>query len=150
MQPRIIRQILDSEGNIVKDFRPEVKSRPISKETSYKINMILRNVVENGTGKKARIPGYLVGGKSGTANVVENGMYAKGKYIASFVGFAPAEDPKFVMLVKIKNPKGTIWGGTVSGPIFSEIGREILWRLGIPPSFPNEINQMGADPSKNN
>ena len=150
MQPRIIRQILDSEGNIVKDFRPEVKSRPISKETSYKINMILRNVVENGTGKKARIPGYLVGGKSGTANVVENGMYAKGKYIASFVGFAPAEDPKFVMLVKIKNPKGTIWGGTVSGPIFSEIGREILWRLVIPPSFPNEINQMGADPSKNN
>lgn len=150
MQPRIIRQILDSEGNIVKDFKPEVKSRPISKETSYKINMILRNVVENGTGKKARIPGYLVGGKSGTANVVENGMYAKGKYIASFVGFAPAEDPKFVMLVKIKNPKGTIWGGTVSGPIFAEIGREILWRLGIPPSFPNEINQMGADPNKNN
>ena len=150
MQPRIIRQILDSEGNIVKDFTPEVKSRPISKETSYKINMILRNVVENGTGKKARIPGYLVGGKSGTANVVENGMYAKGKYIASFVGFAPAEDPKFVMLVKIKRPKGTIWGGTVSGPIFAEIGREILWRLGIPPSFPNEVNQMGADPSKNN
>ncbi len=150
MQPRIIRQILDSEGNIVKDFKPEIKSRPISKETSYKVNMILRNVVENGTGKKARIPGYLVGGKSGTANVVENGIYAKGKYIASFVGFAPAEDPKFVMLVKIKNPKGTIWGGTVSGPIFAEIGREILWRLGIPPSFPNEVNQMGADPSKNN
>ena len=55
-----------------------------------------------------------------------------------------------ILEVKIKNPKGTIWGGTVSGPIFSEIGREILWRLGIPPSFPNEINQMGADPSKNN
>lgn len=149
MKPRIIKQILDSEGNIVKDFKPEVKSRPISSETSYQINMILRNVIERGTGTKAKIPGYLTGGKSGTANIVENGVYAQGKYIASFIGYVPAEDPKFVMLVKIKNPKGTIWGGSVAGPIFSEIGREILWRLGIPPSFPNEINKLGATPQKN-
>lgn len=149
MQPRIIKQILDADGNVIKDYLPEVKSKPISSETSYQMNRILRNVIEHGTGTKARIPGYLAGGKSGTANICENGVYVKGMYAASFVGYAPAEEPKFVMLVKISKPKGTIWGGSVAGPIFSEIGREILWTLGIPPSFPSEINKLGADPSKN-
>lgn len=142
LRPRIVKQIVDSEGNVVQDFRPEVVSKPISADTSYKMVAMLRNVVENGTATKAKIPGYLVGGKTGTANVVENGAYASGKYIASFVGFAPAEDPRLVILVKIKNPKGVIWGGSVAAPVFAEIGKEALWRLGIPPSFPNEINKL--------
>lgn len=145
MRPTIIRQILDQDGNIIKDFKPEIKSRPINSETSFLMNKIMRNVIENGTGKHAKIPGYLAGGKSGTANICENGVYQKGMYNASFVGYAPAEDPKFVMIVKIEKPKGTIWGGSVAGPIFSEIGREILWALGIPPSFPNEINKMAGE-----
>ncbi len=149
MKPHIVKQILDSEGNIVHDFKPTLQARSISSETSYKMVAMLRNVVENGTGGKAKIPGYLCGGKTGTANVVENGVYAQGKYIASFVGFVPAEDPKFVMLVKIKNPKGVIWGGSVAAPVFSEIAREALWRLGIPPSFPNEINALGSNPPPN-
>ena len=148
MQPHIVKQIIDSEGNVVHDFKPKVKRKIISSETSYKMTAILRNVVENGTGGKAKVPGYLVGGKTGTANLVENGVYAQGKYIASFVGFVPAEDPKFIMLVKIKNPKGVIWGGSVAAPIFADIAKESLWRLGVPPSFPNEINAIAGNPPK--
>lgn len=148
MQPHIVKQVIDSEGNVVHDFKPKVRRKIVSSETSYQMTAMLRNVVEGGTGGKAKVPGYLVGGKTGTANLVENGVYAQGKYIASFVGFVPAEDPKFIMLVKIKNPKGTIWGGSVAAPVFADIAKESLWRLGIPPSFPNEINAMATNPPK--
>lgn len=147
MKPHIVKQILDSEGNIVKDFKPQLKGQIVSAETSYKMIAMLRNVVEHGTGGNAKIPGYLVGGKTGTANVCENGAYQNGKYIASFIGFAPAEEPKMVILVKVKNPKGVIWGGAVAAPVFSEIAKETLWRLNIPPSFPNEINEMSSQKS---
>jgi len=138
MKPRIIKEILDSRGNVVKAFPPREKCRPITADTAYKMVDIMQNVVINGTGKKAKVPGYLCAGKTGTANVVENGGYVSGKYIASFCGFVPSEDPRLVILIKIDHPSG-IWGGVVAAPVFREVAQESLWRLGIPPSFPQEV-----------
>ena len=95
---------------------------------------ILRNVVVNGTGKKAEVPGYPVAGKTGTASVVTGGGYNTSNYISSFLGVAPYNDPRIVVLVKIDEPdkaKGPIWGGSVAGPVFRAITRETLWRLGV-------------------
>ncbi|MDQ7822684.1 MAG: penicillin-binding transpeptidase domain-containing protein [Candidatus Eremiobacteraeota bacterium] len=141
MKPHIIKQIIDSKGNVVRDFKPEVKSRPIKPATTLKMKEILQNVVEKGTGKRAKVPGYLCAGKTGTANVVENGNYVSGKYVASFVGFVPAEDPKIVILVKVEHPSDIYWGGVVAAPIFADVAKETLWRLGVPPSFPQEIGK---------
>lgn len=93
MRPRVVSAITDSEGQIVERFAPEEISRPISPETSRKMLDILHNACEKGTGKRARIPGYTVGGKTGTAQLVENGVYAENDYVASFLGVAPIEDP---------------------------------------------------------
>jgi stage V sporulation protein D (sporulation-specific penicillin-binding protein) len=148
MKPRIIREIIDSKGTKFKSFQPEVKSRPISAETSLKMVEIMQNVVEKGTGKKAKVPGYLCAGKTGTANVVENGGYSSGKYIASFVGFVPAEDPKLIILVKIEHPQDIQWGGVVAAPVFKEVAKEILWRIGIAPSFPKEVEEAQVEEAK--
>lgn len=141
MKPHIVREIIDAKGNVVKAFKPEIKSRPISPETSYKMVAILQQVVERGTGKRAKVPGFLCAGKTGTANVVENGVYVSGKYIASFVGFVPAEDPRLIILAKIDHPQDMPWGGVVAAPVFKEVASETLWRLGVPPSFPNEVGK---------
>lgn len=139
MKPHIVKEIIDTKGNVIKSFKPSVKSRPITPETSAKMLKILQNVVEKGTGKKAKVPGYLCGGKTGTANVVENGVYVSGKYVASFCGVVPIEDPRLVILVKVEHPADIPWGGVVAAPVFKEVAQESLWRLGIPPSFPNEV-----------
>ena len=141
MKPHILKEIIDSKGNVVKAFPPEIKGRPISPDTAYKMVQILQGVVDRGTGKKAKVPGYLCAGKTGTASIVENGQYASGKYNASFVGFVPAEDPRLVIIVKIECPQDIPWGGVVAGPVFKEIAQESLWRLGIAPSFPNEVGK---------
>lgn len=132
MKPRVVRAITDHEGNAVERFSPEEKSRPISPQAARELVTILEGVVEGGTGKKAQIPGYKVAGKTGTAQVVENGGYAPGKYIASFLGFAPSDNPRIVMLVKIENPT-PYWGGLVAGPVFSKVAEKALWKLGVQP-----------------
>lgn len=134
MKPRIVREIVGQDGRTVKKMPPTIKRRVISKATSDKMRDILRNVVVNGTGKLAEVPGYPVAGKTGTASVVKGGVYGKGAYISSFLGFAPYNDPKVIILVKIEEPdraKGPIWGGSVAGPVFRAIARETLWKLGV-------------------
>ncbi len=108
MKPRIIKEILDSRGNVVKSFPPKEKGRPITADTAYKMVDIMQNVVINGTGKKAKVPGYLCAGKTGTANVVENGGYVSGKYVASFCGFVPAGGPRLVVLITHRG-SGEAW-----------------------------------------
>lgn len=136
--PRIVKRITDSKQNVIKEFLPQKKRRVISFKTSMKLNCILRQVVERGTAKSAQIDGYQVAGKTGTAQVVEDGHYSSNRYIASFVGFVPAEDPKIAILVKIEEPKGSIWGGVVAAPVFKEVAQLSLWHLGIPPSLPTK------------
>lgn len=132
MKPHVAMALTDADGNVVKRMEPEEVGRPVSNEVSREILDILRNVVENGTGRYARVPGYWVGGKTGTAQVSENGVYASGQYIASFLGVAPIEDPRLIVLVKIERPN-VQWGGVVAAPVFSKVMEKALWRLGVTP-----------------
>lgn len=94
--------------------------------------MALETVVAYGTGRNAYIEGYRIGGKTGTAQKVKNGVYMTGNYILSFIGFIPADDPKAVVYVAIDNPKGvTQYGGTVSAPIAKNIMKDIISELNI-------------------
>lgn len=109
--------------------------RVLSSETARTMRGMFRNVVENdrGTGRKAEIEGYKVAGKTGTANVAENGIYVKGRFNASFVGFVPANNPRLVTLVVINEPQNGYYGGDVAAPAFEEITEFALGYLAIPP-----------------
>ncbi len=131
-KPMIVKEVLSPEGNVVKSFSPQLEAQILKPETTEKMRLILEEVVSDGTGKKAQIPGYMVAGKTGTAQVVENGIYSPSSYIGSFVGYVPSRNPRLVMLVKIDVPKGIYWGGTVAAPVFREIAREALWHMGVP------------------
>ncbi|MFH1452845.1 MAG: penicillin-binding transpeptidase domain-containing protein [Armatimonadota bacterium] len=147
LKPHIVKAVVDKDGNTVKEFAPKVVRRVISFKTSLELTQIMRQVVEKGTGKRAQIPGYLVAGKTGTAQMAEGGSYSSNKYIASFMGFAPAEEPRIAVLVKIEEPQGIIWGGYVAGPVFKEVAKAALWHMGIPPSMPVENESKNAKKS---
>ncbi len=133
MQPRFIKSIVDDEGNVVKDFPIKELSRPISPANARDLIGILEGVVSVGTGKHAAVPGYLVAGKTGTADVPENGVYVDGRHNASFLGIAPADDPRIVVLIKIEDPTPVYFGGIVAGPVFSDVCSKILPYLGVSP-----------------
>jgi cell division protein FtsI/penicillin-binding protein 2 len=126
MKPHIVKSIQDSSGQIIKSFEPQVVDRVISEETAQRVKNILIGVVENGTGKLAKIDGVKVGGKTGTAQKVINGNYSHDKFFASFIGFAPAENPKLGIVVVFDDPHPSHFGGTVSAPVFKEITENTL------------------------
>ena len=108
----------------------------ISEETSKQVRYALESVVALGTGRNAYIENYRVGGKTGTAQKVNNGVYMTGNYILSFIGFLPADNPKVVVYVAIDNPKGvTQYGGTIAAPIAKNILTDAIGALEIEPSL---------------
>jgi len=109
--------------------------RVVSKYTADRMTAMFRDVVVEGTGTEAAIPGYTVAGKTGTANKVENGRYVS-KYVASFVGLVPARKPRLAILVMVDEPHGQIWGGVVAAPIFRDLARFSLQYLEVPPDAP--------------
>jgi cell division protein FtsI/penicillin-binding protein 2 len=109
--------------------------RIVSQGTAAQVMAMLRNVVIEGTGTDAAIPGYTVAGKTGTAAKPENGVYVR-KYVASFVGLVPAATPRLVVLAAVDEPKGQIWGGVVAAPVFRDIARFALQYLEVPPDAP--------------
>jgi cell division protein FtsI/penicillin-binding protein 2 len=109
--------------------------RIVSRHTADRMTAMFRDVVVEGTGTEAAIPGYTVAGKTGTANKAENGRYVQ-KYVASFVGLVPARKPKLAILVMVDEPQGQIWGGVVAAPIFRDIARFALQYLEVPPDAP--------------
>jgi cell division protein FtsI (penicillin-binding protein 3) len=135
MQPRLVRALFDAEGREVRRFEPKAVRQVISKATAQTLSRILVRVVQHGTGHNAAIPGYDVGGKTGTAQKrdLATGRYSRTPGVLSFVGFAPAEAPRFVMMVLLDEPKNEKWGSEAAAPIFSAIGREILRYLNVPP-----------------
>ncbi|NLY44431.1 MAG: PASTA domain-containing protein [Tissierella sp.] len=135
MKPRLVKELVDFEGNIVTTYEPEVKKQVISKETSDTLLSMMETVVSDGSGSRATVPGYRVGGKTGTALKIVDGRYAQGKYIASFVGVAPIDDPQLVILVNVDEPSGTYYGGTVAAPVAQSIFRETFNYLEIPPQY---------------
>jgi len=96
-------------------------------------------VVLRGTGKKAALEGYRAAGKTGTAQKIVDGHYSKDKYVASFIGFAPLPHPRLTVLVQLDEPKGAIYGGDVSAPIFQKITQEVLLQLRTPPDIPKPM-----------
>lgn len=135
MKPRLVKELIDSEGNIVTSYEPEIKKQVISKETSDALLSMMETVVSEGSGSRAQVPGYRIGGKTGTALKIVDGIYAKGKYIASFVGVTPIEDPQFVILVNVDEPEGVYYGGTVAAPVAQSVLAEIFNYLEMPPKF---------------
>ena len=135
MRPRILSAISDERGNLIYRYGPEVEHRLFSRRTAATLRRFLRSVVLRGTGAPtAQIPGYTTAGKTGTAQVVENGDYAPGQYIASFVGFVPADHPRYLILVKVVKPRGAIYGSVVAAPGFSKIAMIAMLHAGVLPN----------------
>jgi cell division protein FtsI/penicillin-binding protein 2 len=135
MKPYIIDEIRKSNGEIIKAEQKVIR-QVISSRTATLLGGMLASVVEHGHGKRAGVPGYYVAGKTGTAQVAkkDGSGYERDVTIGSFVGFAPVEDPKFVMLVKIDHPRDTIWAEATAAPLFGEIAKFMLNYFKVPPS----------------
>jgi cell division protein FtsI (penicillin-binding protein 3)/stage V sporulation protein D (sporulation-specific penicillin-binding protein) len=126
--------------------RPRVERRRIvSRDVATQLISMLQNVVAEGTGTLAAVPGYSVAGKTGTAAKPDGlGGYSTSRYVASFVGVVPATDPRLVILVAVDEPKGAIWGGVVAAPAFREIARFALQYLAVPPDAPGSLQAAAA------
>lgn len=134
MKPHIVKEIRSPDGKQVKKIKPEMVRQVISRDTARQLRDILEKVVLYGSGKNAAVEGYRVGGKTGTAQKAgPNGGYMPGKYVASFVGFVPVEDPRLVILVVVDEPEGMYYGSQVAAPHFQAVARDALRYLGIPP-----------------
>lgn len=127
--PHFGHSILDSEGNVLKTLTYDIEEDVISKETSDTMRSLLESVVSEGGGNKASIPGYSIGGKTATSQKLPRSAH---KYISSFLGFAPTEDPQIMVLCIVDEPEGIYYGGTVCAPIVKEFLENALPYLGIP------------------
>lgn len=136
-QPSLVKDIEDNDGNIIKNFDPVVASQPISEQTSATMRDILETVVSQGSGKNCYIPGYRVGGKTGTAQKYdENHQVMTGKHIASFIGFAPADDPQIVVLIIVDEPSVPVdFGSVVAAPYVKEVLLNSLQYMGVKPDY---------------
>lgn len=134
MQPYLVKEISDpATGNVVKRFAPTVVNRAISEQTSKQIVTMLKRVVDEGGGKNAKIEGYQVGGKTGTAQKFVDGALAQGKYVSSFIGFFPASSPKYLTLMIVDEPEGQSYGSIVAAPYAALVFREIINYKSIAP-----------------
>ncbi|EGO61980.1 stage V sporulation protein D [Acetonema longum] len=132
LRPQIVREVQDHNGQFIRAFHPDVKVQVLDAATSKKMTGILESVVENGTGKNAYIPGMHIGGKTGTAQKAgAGGGYASGKYVGSFIGMAPANAPRIVVLVVIDEPQGLYYGGQIAAPVASNVIKNVMQYLGL-------------------
>lgn len=133
--PHFAMGLADEEGNLIETFSYEKGEQVISAETSAQMRQILESVVSQGTGSKAAMEGYAIGGKTATSEKLPR---RSGKYIASFMTFAPADDPQVMFFVLIDEPQGTYYGGTVAGPVILELMENVLPYLGFLPEYTTE------------
>ncbi len=133
-KPYIVKSVNEPETNmVVKENKPTKVRQVITEETSAKVREALESVVANGSGRTSYIDGYRVGGKTGTAQKVQDGKYLSNNYILSFIGFLPADNPQVVVYIAIDNPKGTVqYGGTTVGPISKSVLKDSIKALDIP------------------
>ena len=134
-KPYIAQELIDPvTKEVVMRNTPVAKRKVISEETSKEIRHALESVVAQGTGFRAFVDSYRIGGKTGTAQKAQNGRYLENNFIVSFMGFAPADDPQIVVYVAVDNPKGgLIFGGTISAPIVGSIMKDGLMAMGVKP-----------------
>lgn len=136
MKPLIVKEILDSNQNSVKVFKPKPVRQVVSVETALTMTKILEQVVIDGTGMEAKLDEYQVAGKTGTGQIFDfaTGKYSNSAYTSLFVGYVPAENPKISILILLDQPQGSYYGGTVAAPVFKEIASKVLPYLSILPN----------------
>ena len=127
--PHYVREIVTEGGS----FPPDIPDQRqiISKESANTTAYVLRTAISQGTGKHAEVPGYLVAGKTGTAQLVEQGRYSHSKMVTSFAGFAPYDDPQMAGLLVLWEPQGAFYGGVIASPVFSRLASKVLPYLGV-------------------
>ena len=148
MQPYVVKSMLDEDGNTVFEAEPTVKRSVVSQSTSEAVLAMMEKVVSEGTGKNAYVPGYRVAGKTGTSEK----LTVDGEYIASFVGCAPADDPKIAVLIVIDEPQGYVHGGgAIAAPVAGRVIEETLKYMNIDPVYSaKELSQLnGVTPDVN-
>jgi cell division protein FtsI/penicillin-binding protein 2 len=152
VEPKIVREIRNADGSIYQAFQPGKKKRVVSEKAALSALRLLKDCVDTGTGKTAKIDGRTVAGKTGSAQVArtDGRGYESGAFIASFMGFAPATNPRLAIVVVVNRPQGSHWGATVAGPVFQEIGEKALWYLKVPSDAPSnhEIKQKQEEDRK--
>ena len=129
MTPRVVKSVIDTKTGEEQELKVEEKNKTISEETSEKVRSMMESVVSEGTGKNSKVEGYRIGGKTGTS---EDGVNT-GKYVTSFCGVAPIDDPEIVILITLYNPtgEGGHQGGGVAAPVGGKIFTEVLPYLEI-------------------
>lgn len=133
LKPHIVSKVMDGD-TLIYQQEPEVVRQVVSKETAQLLRELLVGVVTDGSGVNAAIEGYTIAGKTGTAQKPGSGGYSAGKYVSSFIGMVPAEDPELVCLVVVDEPSGIYYGSQVAAPIFKTVVSDTLRYLGISPS----------------
>ena len=135
VKPQIVRKIMHADGS-EEEVLPQNIRRVVSTQTAYQVSKMLKSVVSDGHGKRAGVPGYLVGGKTGTAQVAkkDSAGYEDSVNIGSFAGFAPIDSPKFTVLVRIDNPKGLEWAESSAAPAFGELMKFLLEYRSVEPT----------------
>lgn len=148
VQPRILKAIIGQDGRTMYAYPTETVRRVFSAHTAATLRRYLRAVVQRGTGANgaAEVPGYTTAGKTGTAQIVENGRYEPGAYAASFIGMIPATAPRYVIYVKVERPQGAIYGSVVAAPAFVKIAKAAMLHAGVLPAAP--IRLVKPDPTK--
>jgi cell division protein FtsI/penicillin-binding protein 2 len=151
MRPQVVKQIRDTEGQVVYQFMPLAKRRVISERTAQTMARLLMGVVSaDGTAPEAAIPGFEVAGKTGTAQKIINGRYSDHHHIASFVGFFPASNPQVAITVIVDDadactPGGTAYGHIVAAPVFKRLGEQLIQYLNIQPPVASEGSQFAME-----
>jgi cell division protein FtsI (penicillin-binding protein 3) len=130
VQPRIVSQIV--HGEQIENLEPIIISRPLSSETAQIVTNMMVSVVERGLDDQARLPGYTIAGKTGTAQIPNALGYEQGTSIVTFIGFLPADDPQISILVKLDRPKTSVWASQVAAPVFRSLAEKLVLMLEIP------------------
>ena len=141
LQPRIIKEYRYTDGTLAESFDPVVVRQAISSETARTLTMMLEKVVSEGGAKRAAVQGYRFAGKTGTAEKLKPGGqgYLEGRYIASFAGFGPVEDPEVVALIVLDDPAGIYYGGQIAAPVFSDIMTQVMRYLNVRPNDTSQV-----------
>ncbi len=138
VKPRLVRQLIDNQGHVVKEVPAEVIRHVFSEQTCQEMLYVMQSVVNEGSGLSAYVPGYSVGGKTGTAQKVVNGRYAEDLYITSFVAVAPTYKPEIVVLLLIDEPSDSYYGSVIAAPIVGRVIEEVLKYMNVPPVYTEE------------
>ena len=143
MKPHVVKGMIDKNGAVISEFKPAVVRRVVSPVTAERVRSIMAEVVEGGTGRRARMDDVAVAGKTGTSQKFDfsEGRYSSEKIVASFVGFLPAQNPRMSIFVMLDEPKEQKWGGEAAAPVFKSISEQILRRF----SRDIELREVVAD-----